>query len=180
MKFEETSLRGVWMLDLERREDARGFFARTFCDREFADHGLLTRFVQCNLSSNVRRGTLRGMHWQNEPKPEVKLVRCVRGSIYDVVIDLRRDSPTYCRWFGIELSAANGRALYIPAGIAHGFQTLEDNTDVYYHMGEFYEPSLADGVRWNDPAFGVDWPIADPVLSDKDASYADYQPDLPR
>ena len=175
MKFEETAIPGVWVLDLERREDPRGFFARTFCEQEFAEHGLLTRFVQCNLSSNRKRGTLRGLHFQNEPKPEVKLVRCVQGAVYDVVVDLRPDSPAYCQWVGIELSAANGRALYIPAGIAHGFQTLEDNTDLYYHMGEFYEPSLAAGVRWNDPAFDIAWPVANPILSDKDAAYPDFQ-----
>ena len=134
MKFEQTAIPGVWLVEFEHREDSRGFFARTFCEREFAQHGLLTRFVQCNLSANKQRGTLRGMHFQNEPKPEVKLVRCVRGSIYDVVIDLRRDSSTYCKWVGVELSADNGQALYIPAGIAHGFQTLEDNTELYYHM----------------------------------------------
>jgi dTDP-4-dehydrorhamnose 3,5-epimerase len=176
MKFEQTAISGVWLVELERREDSRGFFARTFCEQEFAQHDLLTRFVQCNLSANKRRGTLRGMHFQNEPKPEVKLVRCICGSIYDVVIDLRRDSSTYCKWLGVELSADNGRALYIPAGIAHGFQTLEDNTDLYYHMGEFYEPTLAGGVRWNDPAFGVKWPISDPILSGKDAEYPDYRP----
>jgi dTDP-4-dehydrorhamnose 3,5-epimerase len=176
MKFESTAIHGVWILDLERREDPRGFFARTFCEHEFAQHGLLTRFVQCNLSSNRKRGTLRGLHFQNEPKPEVKLVRCVRGSIFDVMVDLRPDSPTYCRWVGVELSATNGRAVYIPAGIAHGFQTLEDNTDLYYHMGEFYEPALAAGVRWNDPAFNIAWPLPDPTLSDKDAAYPDFRP----
>jgi dTDP-4-dehydrorhamnose 3,5-epimerase len=176
MKFEEMTISGVWLIELERREDSRGFFARTFCEREFAALGLLKRFVQCNLSSNRQRGTLRGMHFQNEPKPEVKLVRCIRGSIYDVVIDLRRDSPTYCKWLGLDLTADNGCALYIPAGIAHGFQTLEDNTDLYYHMGEFYEPTLARGARWNDPAFGVQWPVSDPILSDKDAAYPDYRP----
>lgn len=176
MKFEATAVPEVWVLDLERREDPRGFFARTFCEHEFADRGLLTRWVQSNLSSNRKRGTLRGLHWQNEPKPEVKLVRCVRGAIYDVVVDLRRDSPTYCKWFGVELSAANGQALYIPAGIAHGFQTLENDTDVYYHMGEFYEPSLAAGVRWNDAAFGIAWPIPNPIVSEKDATYPDFAP----
>lgn len=175
MKFQETELQGVWLVDLDRREDNRGFFARTYCEKEFAAHGLTTRFVQCNLSSNRRRGTLRGMHFQNEPKPEIKLVRCVRGSVYDVVADLRRDSSTYQKWIGVELSAANGRALYIPAGIAHGFQTLEDETELYYHMGEFYDPSLAAGVRWNDPAFGFVWPLSDPILSEKDAAYPDYQ-----
>jgi dTDP-4-dehydrorhamnose 3,5-epimerase len=176
MKFEETAITGVWLIELDRREDSRGFFARTFCEREFAEHGLLTRFVQCNLSSNRQRGTLRGMHFQNEPKPEVKLVRCIRGSVWDVVIDLRPESPTYCNWLRFELTAADGQALYIPAGIAHGFQTLEDNTDLYYHMGEFYEPTLAAGVRWNDPAFKIEWPIGDPILSDRDAAYPDYRP----
>jgi dTDP-4-dehydrorhamnose 3,5-epimerase-like enzyme len=122
MNFEETSIPGVWVVDLERREDPRGFFARTFCEDEFANRGLLTRFVQCNLSSNARRGTLRGMHWQNEPKPEVKLVRCVRGSVYDVVIDLRRDSPTYCKWIGVELSAANGEPSTFLAVLRMGFR----------------------------------------------------------
>jgi dTDP-4-dehydrorhamnose 3,5-epimerase len=176
MKFEETAIDGVWLIEPERREDSRGSFARAFCEREFATYGLLTRFPQCNLSANRQRGTLRGMHFQNEPKPEVKLVRCIRGSIYDVVIDLRRESPTYCKWLRFELAADNGRALYIPAGIAHGFQTLEDHTDLYYHMGEFYEPALASGVRWNDPAFRIDWPISSPILSDKDAVYPDYRP----
>jgi dTDP-4-dehydrorhamnose 3,5-epimerase len=171
MKFEETELPGVWVIDLERREDNRGFFARTFCEKEFAARGLITRFVQCNLSSNARRGTLRGMHYQNEPKPEIKLVRCVRGSVYDVVIDLHSR-----KWIGVELSAANGRALYIPAGVAHGFQTLEDNTDLYYHMSQFYDPSLAAGVRWNDAVFGIKWPVLAPILSEKDTLYPDYEP----
>ena len=171
MKFEGATIPGVWIIDLERREDDRGFFARTFCEREFAQQGLLTRFVQCNMSYNAKRGTLRGMHFQREPKPEVKLVRCVRGSVYDVVIDLRSR-----KWVGVELSADSGRALYIPAGIAHGFQTLEDDTELYYHMGEFYDASLSDGVRWNDPAFGIHWPIPNPILSEKDAAYPDYRP----
>lgn len=171
MKFEETAIPGVWIIDLERREDERGFFARAFCENEFAQQGLLTRFVQCNISYNAKRGTLRGMHFQREPKPEVKLVRCIRGSVYDVVIDLRSR-----KWIGVELSAHNGRALYIPAGIAHGFQTLEDDTELYYHMGEFYDPSLSDGFRWNDPAFGIHWPVANPILSEKDAAYPDFQP----
>jgi dTDP-4-dehydrorhamnose 3,5-epimerase len=174
MKFELSTIPGVWVLELERHVDVRGFFARTFCEREFAAHGLHTRFVQCDLSSNPRRGTLRGMHFQREPRPEVKLVRCCRGSVYDVVIDVRRKSPTHRQWMGIELSAENGRALYLPAGIAHGFQTLEDNSDLYYHMGEFYDPGLAGGVRWNDPAFGIEWPLPNPILSEKDQGYRDY------
>jgi len=174
MKFEQAAIPGVWVLELERHVDTRGFFARSFCEREFAAHGLQTRFVQCNLSSNLRRGTLRGMHFQREPRPEVKVVRCCRGSVYDVVIDLRRNSPAHGQWMGIELSAENGRALYLPAGIAHGFQTLEDHTELYYHMGEFYDPELADGVRWNDPVFGIDWPLPNPILSEKDRGYRDY------
>ncbi len=175
MLFQAAPLAGVFTVELERLEDDRGFFARAVCEREFSQHGLVTRWVQCNLSSNLKRGTLRGMHFQRDPHPEIKLVRCIKGSVYDVVIDLRSDSPTHRQWFGVELSSLNGRALYIPAGIAHGFQTLEDNTELYYHMGEFYHPSLADGVRWNDPTFAIRWPIPDPILSTKDREYGDYQ-----
>ena len=174
MRFEPAPLAGVFVVQLERREDDRGFFARTFCESEFLEHGLVTRFVQCNISSNTSRGTLRGMHLQRDPKPEVKLVRCTKGSVYDVVVDLRPSSPTHRKWFAVELSAANGKALYIPGGIAHGFQTLEDATELYYHMGEFYYPELADGVRWNDPAFGIIWPVENPILSPKDRDYKDY------
>lgn len=176
MRFEETTLPGVFIVGLTPVADARGSFARTYCEREFAGHGLNGRFVQCNLSHNAVRGTLRGMHFQRDPRPEIKLVRCIRGSIHDVVIDLRKDSPAYLRSFGIELSERNGLALYVPAGFAHGFQTLEDHTEIWYQMGEFYVPELADGVRWDDPAFGIHWPIANPILSEKDRSYPDYTP----
>jgi dTDP-4-dehydrorhamnose 3,5-epimerase len=176
VRFEETALAGVFVIGLSPVADPRGWFARTYCEREFAEHGLDGRFVQCNLSHNTVRGTLRGMHFQRDPRPEIKLVRCIRGSIHDVVVDLRTDSPTYLRSIAVELSEQNGLALYVPAGFAHGFQTLEDNTDVWYQMGEFYVPELAGGVRWDDPAFGIAWPIADPILSDKDRSYPDYTP----
>ena len=176
MHFEATELPGVFLIGLAPVRDSRGWFARTYCEREFAEHGLDGRFVQCNLSHNASRGTLRGMHFQRDPRSEIKLVRCLRGSIHDVVIDLRKDSPTYLRWIGVELSAGNGLALYVPGGFAHGFQTLEDDTEIWYQMGEFYTPELSDGVRWDDPAFGIRWPIADPILSDKDRSYPDYVP----
>jgi dTDP-4-dehydrorhamnose 3,5-epimerase len=174
--FTPASLEGAWIVDLERREDHRGFFARTWCHREFAEHGLDTRLVQCSMSRNARRGTLRGMHWQAEPHAEVKLVRCGRGAIWDVIIDLRPGSPTRSRWLGVELTAENGRALYIPEGFAHGFVTLADETDVFYQMSAFYEPSAARGVRWNDPAFGITWPVEAPIVHPRDAGYPDYAP----
>jgi dTDP-4-dehydrorhamnose 3,5-epimerase len=174
MKFERTALPGVWIVELEPHVDQRGFFARTFCEREFGEQGLVNRFVQCSLSWNRRRGTLRGMHFQCGPKSEVKLVRCVRGTVYDVVVDLRRESAAYRKWVSIELSGDNRRALYVPAGIAHGFQTLEDETELYYQISEFYEPGTASGVRWNDPAFGIEWPLRNPILSERDRCYQDY------
>lgn len=175
MTFEQTPIPGIWIIGLERREDDRGFFARSFCEREFGSHGLLMRFPQCNISFNQKRGTLRGMHFQREPKAEVKLVRCTRGAVYDVVVDLRKQSATYLRWFGIELTDENRLALYIAEGCAHGFQALVDNTELFYHMGEFYDAGAGDGVRWNDPAFGIKWPLADPILSERDATYPDFQ-----
>ena len=176
MRFEAMDLAGAFLVGLSPVTDARGWFARTYCEREFAEHGLDGKFVQCNLSHNASRGTLRGMHFQRDPRPEIKLVRCIRGAVYDVVIDLRRDSPTYLRWAGAELSADNALAMYVPAGFAHGFQTLEDNTDVWYQMGEFYAPELAAGVRWDDPAFGIQWPLSDPILSERDRAYPDFKP----
>ena len=168
--FTPTALDGVWLLDLERRSDPRGHFARTFCTQEFAAHGLDCEVVQCNLSYNERRGTLRGMHWQADPYPEGKLVRCTRGAIFDVAVDLR-PSPTQHRWVGYELSAANGRSLYIPPGFAHGFQTLTEGAEVLYQMTESYRPELARGARWDDPAFAITWPLPDPILSDRDIGY---------
>ncbi|HKR09956.1 MAG TPA: dTDP-4-dehydrorhamnose 3,5-epimerase [Gemmatimonadaceae bacterium] len=174
MIFHETPLSGAFLIDLERREDERGFFARTWCQREFAEMGLATELLQCNVSYNRHRGTLRGMHWQEVPHAEAKVVRCTRGVIWDAIIDLRPDSATYMDHFGVELSAATGRSLYIPEGMAHGFVTLDDHCEVSYLMSEFYEPTAARGVRWNDPAFAITWPVEDPILHPRDAAYPDY------
>jgi dTDP-4-dehydrorhamnose 3,5-epimerase len=177
MIFTPTELPDVVMVDLERREDERGFFARAWCAREFAEAGLSTDLVQCNLSFNEERGTLRGMHFQRAPHAEAKLVRCTRGAIFDVAIDLRPDSPTHTRWVGVELTADNRRALYVPEGFAHGYQTLADGTETFYQVSEWYTPDFEGGVRWDDPAFGIEWPLPDdPVLSPKDAGWPDYRP----
>jgi dTDP-4-dehydrorhamnose 3,5-epimerase len=174
VRFTETPLRGAFVVELDLLQDERGYFARTFDVAEFAEHGLDALVVQCNTSFNARRGTLRGMHFQAEPDGEAKLVRCTRGSIYDVAVDLRPDSETYRRWFGTELSAANGRMLYIPIGMAHGFQTLEDDTEVSYQMSHYYVPEQSRGVRFDDPAFGIEWPLPDPTVSERDRQYADF------
>lgn len=174
MKFHETGLAGLFRVSIEPRSDERGFFARTWCVDEAAAHGIQVTFVQCNLSSNLRRGTLRGMHYQAAPHEEAKLVSCVRGVIYDVAIDLRPESPTFKRWYGAELSAENHEMLYIPEGFAHGFQTLTDGSDVFYQMGARYAPQAARGVRWDDPAFGVHWPFTVTSISDRDCSYNDW------
>ncbi len=171
MTFSETELKGAFIIEPERLEDKRGFFARTFCQEEFDAHGLNSRFVQCNISFNKKKGTLRGMHYQTAPYEEVKLVRCTMGTTYDVIIDLRRHSPTYKRWVPVELGASNRTVLYIPKGLAHGFQTLEDNTEVFYQMSEFYHLECARGVRWDDPAFGIEWPFGPQCISSQDASY---------
>lgn len=175
MIFDETKLPGAVVIDLERREDERGFFARTFCANEFADHGLNARLVQANTSWNPRQGTLRGMHFQHAPHAEVKVVRATRGAIHDVIVDLRPDSPTYKQWVGVDLTQENRRALYVPEGFAHGFQTLEPDTEVHYLVTEFYTPEAEGGVRWNDPAFGIEWPDpANAFLSPKDAAWPDF------
>jgi len=174
MIFKETKLKGAFIIEPERLEDERGFFARTWCQREFEAHGLNPRLVQCNISFNKKKGTLRGMHYQIAPYEETKLVRCTMGAIFDVIIALRPDSPTFKQWVAVELTAENRRMLSIPEGFAHGFQTLEDNTEVFYQMSEFYHPECARGVRWNDPAFGTEWPLSDPILSDKDRSFKDF------
>lgn len=176
MKFEETPLRGAFLIDLEPRGDDRGFFARAFCAKEFEAHGLETRIVQANVSRNVKKGTLRGMHYQRPPKAEVKMVRCVTGAVFDVIVDLRPSSPTYLRWFGIELTRESGRMLYVPHGFAHGYQALTDDSDVLYLVSEFYAPDHEAAVRWDDPAFGIRWPIADPLLSPKDRALPDFAP----
>jgi dTDP-4-dehydrorhamnose 3,5-epimerase len=174
MIFHETKLRGVFEVRLDPRSDERGFFARSWCEKEFAAHGLNPRLVQCNVSFNVRKGTLRGVHYQDEPYPEAKLVRCTRGTIYDVAVDLRPQSPTFKRWVAAVLSAENRHMLYIPEGCAHGFLTLTDNTEVFYQMSEFYHPESARGVRWDDPAFQIVWPEKVEVISERDRNYPDF------
>jgi dTDP-4-dehydrorhamnose 3,5-epimerase len=178
MRFTETPLTGAWVIDLEELGDERGWFARTFDSEEFRTRGLNPEVVQCNASFNTRRGTLRGMHYQAEPHAESKLVRCVRGAIFDVAVDLRRDSPTFRRWHGVELSGENRRAYYIPAGLAHGFQTLTHDCEVFYLMGHRYVPEAARGVRWDDPAFAIAWPAGDGqrIIAEKDRAYPDFKP----
>jgi len=172
--FTETKLRGAFILDLDRREDERGFFARTFCAEEFKAHGLNPRFVQCSLSFTKRKGTLRGMHWQSPPRAESKLIRCGRGAIHDVIIDLRPHSETFQQHIAVELTAENRRSLYVPEGFAHGFQTLVDEAEVVYQMSESYSAEATQGVRWNDPAFGIAWPLPDPLLNERDRNYPDF------
>jgi dTDP-4-dehydrorhamnose 3,5-epimerase len=174
MRFDTTQLDGAWLIGLEPANDNRGFFARTFCTREFAERGLETAFVQQSTSFSTARGTIRGMHFQREPAAEVKVVSCARGAIYDVIVDLRKRSPTYRRWQGFELSAENRRRLYIPAGYAHGFQTLSDDAEVEYLISEFYAPDSASGVRYDDPAFAISWPLSVASISDKDRLWPDY------
>jgi dTDP-4-dehydrorhamnose 3,5-epimerase len=171
LKFAPTPLAGAYVIELERIEDERGFFARSFCQQEFLARGLDPVVAQCNVSFNRRRGTLRGLHYQAKPHEEAKLVRCTRGKVWDVIVDLREDSPMLLRWYAAELTADNRRALYVPKGFAHGFQTLEDDSEVLYQMSEFYYPDLARGVRWDDPAIGIRWPFPDPVLSGRDRLY---------
>lgn len=171
MLFEETELKGAFIIELEPRVDERGFFARTFCEREFEAHGIRARFPQCNLSRNSRKGTLRGMHYEALPSDESKLVRCVSGAIYDVIVDLRADSPSRFRWIGVELDAKGGRALFVPSGFAHGFLTLVDDSDVTYQMGDFYRPGSARGFRWNDPMFAIQWPALPTSMAERDANY---------
>jgi dTDP-4-dehydrorhamnose 3,5-epimerase len=174
MKFTELQLPGAFLVDLEPIEDERGFFARSFCRQEFAARGLNAAVAQCSLSFNWQRGTLRGLHYQAPPHAEAKMVRCTRGALYDVVVDVRRDSPTYCRWSAVELSAENHRMLYIPEGLAHGFQTLQEDTELFYQMSEFYVPGSARGLRWDDPAFTIEWPLPITAISDRDRSYRPF------
>lgn len=171
MKFTEQKIAGVYLLETELMQDERGFFARQFCRRELAAHGLDFDIKQCNLSGNTRRGTLRGMHYQKDPYPEIKVVSCLRGAIWDVVVDLRPNSPTYLQHIATELSAQNGRMLYIPPMCAHGFQTLEDDTWIYYQLGEFFYPQAYSGVRYNDPKLNITWPIANPIINERDKNY---------
>ncbi|MGB5814903.1 MAG: dTDP-4-dehydrorhamnose 3,5-epimerase [Thermoanaerobaculia bacterium] len=174
MIFLETPLAGAFVIDIEPHEDERGFFARTFCQEEFEAHGLDSTVVQSSVSFNRQRGTLRGMHFQAPPHEESKVVRCTAGAIYDVIVDLRPLSPTFVQWHAVTLSAENRTMFYIPGGFAHGFLTLEDNTEVLYQMSEFYYPDSARGVRWDDPAFGIEWPVEPTAISDRDQSYPDF------
>ena len=174
MNFRETTIDGVWVIEPERYEDERGFFARTWDTREFARHGLNDRLVQCSISYNRRRGTLRGMHYQATPHEEAKLVRCTSGSIFDVAVDLRTESATFRRWVGAELSAETRLAVYVPEGCAHGFLTLTDDSEVAYQISEFHAPDAARGVRWDDPAIGIDWPADVLVVNERDRSYPDF------
>ncbi len=176
MKFTETPLAGAFVIDLEKRGDDRGFFARVFCEHEFRTHHLVQHFVQVNNSLSGERGTLRGMHYQLPPHAETKLVRCIRGALWDCILDLRPESPTFGRWFGVELSAENRRMLYVPKCFAHGFLTLADGSEAFYFVDEFYAPQQERGVRWNDPTFKIQWPGAPTVLSDKDRNHPDFNP----
>ncbi len=171
MRFTETKLNGAYIIDLELRSDDRGFFARAFCKDEFANLGLSTDLVQCNLSFNKLAGTLRGMHFQTPPHQETKVVRCTMGSVYDVIVDIRQDSPTYLEWVGVELSAQNHKMIYIPRDFAHGYLTLEDASEVFYYVDAMYEPKSASGLRWDDPALGIKWPAQPVSLSPADEKW---------
>jgi len=172
--FTETQLKGAHIIELEKLSDERGFFARAWCQKEFEAQGLTAIVVQANVSFNKKKGTLRGMHYQITPYEETKLVRCTRGAIYDVIIDLRPDSPTYKQWVGVELTAENYKMLYVAENFAHGFQTLQDNTEVTYQVSQFYAPGSESGIRWDDPTFGIEWPIEVQVISEKDGNWPDY------
>jgi dTDP-4-dehydrorhamnose 3,5-epimerase len=174
MLFTETTLPGAYVIDIARIDDERGFFARTWAPEEFQKRGLDPTLAQCNASWNRRKGTLRGMHFQKEPFSEVKIVRCTCGAMLDVIVDLRTSSPTYCRWTAVELTASNHRSLYIPKGLAHGFITLTDEVEVYYHVSAPFSPAHASGVRWNDPAFNITWPFQPTVISEKDRAWPDF------
>lgn len=175
MKFTPAGLAGAYIIDIEPAADIRGFFARSWCRREFEQHGLNPDLAQCSISFNKKAGTLRGMHFNAKPHEETKVVRCTFGMIYDVILDLRPKSSTFRKWIAVELSAENRRMLYIPPGVAHGFQTLVDDTEIFYQISEFYHPESARGVRWDDLAFGIAWPPADRVISEKDRRYPDFE-----
>jgi dTDP-4-dehydrorhamnose 3,5-epimerase len=179
VRFRPTPLAGAVLVEQERHGDDRGFFARTYCDDEFAAAGLPTAWPQHNVSHNARAGTLRGMHYNAAPHREAKLVRCVTGAIWDAIVDLRPDSPTHLKWFGVELSSEAGNALYVPEGFAHGFITLQDRADVFYLMGKKYQGAVARGFRWNDPRIGIVWPAAPVVIADRDRTYPDLDPANP-
>jgi dTDP-4-dehydrorhamnose 3,5-epimerase len=178
MKFIETRLKGAFVIELEKKGDDRGFFARSFCRNELRDYGLEYEIVQINNSLTEKMHTLRGLHYQLPPRAEVKIVRCIRGSLFDVILDIREGSSTFGEWFGVELSAENRRMLYVPRGFAHGFMTLEDHTEAFYLLTEFYSPELERGIRWNDPKFGIRWPAEPRVVSEKDQSHRDFDADF--
>jgi dTDP-4-dehydrorhamnose 3,5-epimerase len=171
VRFTETTLRGVWLIDLDLKEDERGFFARLWCSEAMAARGLGAGLAQCSLSYNRRRGTVRGMHWQEAPFAEAKVVHCITGAIYDVALDMREGSPTFGRWFAAELTAKNRRMLYVPEGCAHGFQTLADHSEMLYLTSTAHVPALARGVCWDDPTFGIQWPLPRSIISTRDLSY---------
>jgi dTDP-4-dehydrorhamnose 3,5-epimerase len=175
MIFQETKIAGVFEIRVEQHTDDRGFFARTWCQKEFEDHGLNSRLVQCNLSGNIRKGTLRGMHYQAMPYAEAKLIRCTAGAVYDVALDLRENSPTFLQWTATILRAKDHNMLFVPEGCAHGFLTLEDNCEVYYQMSEVYHAESGRGVRWNDPAFKIEWPGKVEAMAERDRSYPDFK-----
>lgn len=176
MIFQETKLRGVFEIQVELKSDERGFFARSWCRKEFESHGLNAELAQCSVSFNARKGTLRGLHFQDAPHCEAKLVRCTHGSLYDVVVDLRAQSPTFKSWVGVTLSAEKHNMIYVPEGCAHGFLTLEDATEVFYQISEFYHADLSRGVRWDDPAFQIVWPGMVEVISERDLTYPNFEP----
>ncbi len=175
MIFHETKLPGVFEIQIQPHSDERGFFARSWCQREFAQHGLNAKLAQCNISVTSQKGTLRGMHFQAAPFAEAKLVRCTRGAIYDVVVDLRSQSPTFREWIAVVLTAEKHNMVYVPGGCGHGFQTLQDDIEVFYQMSEFYNPDAARGVRWDDPAFRITWPEKVEVISERDRTYPDFE-----
>ena len=181
MIFTATRLQDAVIIDVERRGDERGHLARTYCEQEFADHGLVTRFVQASTIFSPERDTLRGLHFQTPPHGEVKLVRCTRGAAQVTIVDLRPDSPTYLKWLAVELTPENGRLIYVPVGFAQGYQTLVEDTEVAYRMSHEYVPQAASGVRWNDAVFGIEWPAAERrIISERDQAWPDYQPCRPR
>lgn len=175
MIFNKTTLKDAYIIELNRFRDERGFFARSFCAKEFEDHGIKFPVAQVNVSYNRLKQTLRGLHYQEEPHGEAKLMQCTKGSIYDVIIDMRSDSPTYMQWIGVELTQNNHRLLYVPERFAHGYLTLEDDTEVIYQVSEFYTAGAEQGIRWDDPAFNIDWPLEPKIISEKDKSWLDYK-----
>lgn len=174
MIFHKTNLKDAYIIELNKLKDERGFFARQYCQNEFRDHGIQISIVQANVSYNKLKGTLRGMHFQTEPHGEAKLVRCTKGGIYDAIIDVRSDSPTFKKWIGVELTEHNHKMLYVPEGFAHGFITLQDDTEVTYQVSEFYTPGAEEGIRWDDPTFNIDWPVEVNVISEKDLNWPDF------